>query len=256
MKIIILIVFLSLRVFAQSDLLSLMGDSAPDYGATLLDSLKAYWKMEDVNDSYGSNNLTNTSSQVTFGTGKVNNAGIYVASNNSILQINDNADLSMGNIDFTIGFWAYANTFPTTNGGLICKYGSAGSREWAVYFDKTPTPDAVTFTVSNNGTATNTLNYGSEMAATTWYFIMAWHNAATDSIYIQVNNGGITQKAHATGIVNGANALFIGRFVANTLDWDGLIDETMIWKRVLTPAERTYLYNSGNGRTYTGGKIQ
>ena len=31
---------------------------------------------------------------------------------------------------------------------------------------------------------------------------------------------------------------------------DGLIDEVGLWRRVLTPAERTTLYNCGAGLTY------
>ena len=32
---------------------------------------------------------------------------------------------------------------------------------------------------------------------------------------------------------------------------DGRLDQVGVWKRVLTADERTWLYNSGNGRSYT-----
>jgi hypothetical protein len=46
-----------------------------------------------------------------------------------------------------------------------------------------------------------------------------------------------------------SNALKIGTGGVNEL-WDGVIDEVAFYKRVLTPAERTWLYNNGAGHSY------
>lgn len=77
----------------------------------------------------------------------------------------------------------------------------------------------------------------------------------TSAIFAQKNNGTITQTAHSTGVRDGTNNLQFGRLSTGNY-FDGILDEVAIWKRVLTPEERTYLYNNGTGRTYTGGKIQ
>ena len=43
-----------------------------DSGGTLLTNLISYYKLDDVNDYYASNNLTNNNT-VTFVTGKIDN---------------------------------------------------------------------------------------------------------------------------------------------------------------------------------------
>jgi hypothetical protein len=50
--------------------------------------------------------------------------------------------------------------------------------------------------------------------------------------------------------VTGASDFNIGRRQAGDFYTDGLIDQVGIWKRKLTSDEITYLYNSGNGRSY------
>ena len=47
-----------------------------DSGGTLLTNLISYYKLDDVNDYYASNNLTNNNT-VTFVTGKIGNAGDF-----------------------------------------------------------------------------------------------------------------------------------------------------------------------------------
>lgn len=250
----LIIIFTSLSYGQSSELLTLF-DSGVDYGITLKDSLKAYWALENVNDSYGSNTLTNGTS-VTFTAGKVNNAATFSAASNQYLTIADNANLSMGDIDFTVSCWAYASSFANAVDGVISKYGGAGSREWTIYWQNASTPDAFVSRISSDGTAVVTITATSEGLVETWYHLVIWYDKTKDSTYLQINNGTIYQAAQTGGAYNGATALFIGRNTGTSDDWTGLVDEIAIWKRVLTPAERTYLYNSGNGRTYTGGKIQ
>jgi hypothetical protein len=59
-------------------------------------------------------------------------------------------------------------------------------------------------------------------------------------------------KSYSGGITVNTRDFTIGtqNDTANIFRWDGLIDEVGFWKRVLTSAERTELYNSGNGRDY------
>jgi hypothetical protein len=87
-----------------------------------------------------------------------------------------------------------------------------------------------------------------------WYFVAGWHDAANDELGLQVFDGStnpVATMAHATG-VHIANVPFeVGRFgTSNTYCWNGVIDEIGIWTRVLTPAERTQLWNSGAGLVY------
>lgn len=254
MKKIFLIIILSSFTFGQSEVLTLF-DSGTDYGITLKDSLKAYWALEDVSDSYGSNTLTNGTS-VTFVAGKVNNAASFSAASNQYLTIADNANLTMGDIDFTVSCWAYASSFTNAVNGVVSKYGGAGSREWTIYWQNASTPDAFVSRISSDGTAVVTITTTAEGLVETWYHLVMWYDKTKDSLYLQINNGTIYQASHSGGAYNSSVALLIGRNTGTSDDWSGLIDEVAIWKRTLLPAERSYLYNSGSGRTYTGGKIQ
>ena len=257
MRIIFFIIALLTSIsFGQNNLL-LMNDDGVDYGTTPLDSLKAYWALEDVTDSYGSNDLTNVGGGTTFTSGKVNNAATFVNTENDYLSINDNANLSMGDIDFTIACWVNATSLPTDYIGIVTKYGSAGNRDYMLWVEKPSCdPDAFNVLVSNDGTANNNLCSGSAISTSTWYFLVMWHDATANTINIQINNGTAVSKEHTTGVYDSGQALYIGRYSSSSFDWNGLIDEVAVWKRILTSDEKTYLYNSGSGRTYTGGKIQ
>jgi hypothetical protein len=51
-------------------------------------------------------------------------------------------------------------------------------------------------------------------------------------------------------VFDGSAAFGLGRN-EDSLAWlDGRLDSVSIWKRMLTAAERTQLYNSGNGLDY------
>ena len=84
---------------------------------------------------------------------------------------------------------------------------------------------------------------------------MAWHDAASNTTNIQVNDGTVDSVSHSGGVYNGTadfalGALFIG---TPSYHFDGLVDEVGFWKRVLTSQERTDLYNSGSGLEYPFG---
>jgi len=260
MKTILFLTILTQLALPQSSkLLLLMDEDAVNTGTVLLDSLKAYWNMSDANDSYSNNNLTN--SGVSFVAGKVGNCGDFESSELDYMSITNNANLDLnGNTDFTISSWFKLESANGTDPrGLITKSATVSMREWYLIGHSGTGFNRASFTTSTDGstttsatTATNSVQVGN------WYMIIAWHNATTDSIYIQINNGSVYQSAFSTGIYNGTGAFTIGKLFTSVVGyyWDGLVDEVAFWKRTLTASERTYLYNNGNGRTYVGGKIQ
>jgi len=86
-----------------------------------------------------------------------------------------------------------------------------------------------------------------------WYFINAWHEAAANTCSIQVNDGAPNSANETAGenVADTAANLRIGaQDTTEASFFDGLIDEAAFYKRVLTAAERTWLYNSGAGRAY------
>ena len=77
----------------------------------LLDNIVAYYKLDNVNDSVGSFNLTNNNT-VAFNAGKIGNAGDGSATNtNKSLSIANNLGITGGNI--TISCWVNVTTAPS-----------------------------------------------------------------------------------------------------------------------------------------------
>lgn len=223
----------------------------------LLNNLISYWTL---NESSGvrydsTNNYNNLTDNNTVGTaqGVQNLAANFVSANNESLSVTSNPTIQVGNFDFCICGWVYLSdkiNFQT----YFSKYLSAGDqRQWLIDYNQTS--DRFRLLVSSDGTASvigQVLadNLGSPTAAT-WYFICAWHDSINDTINIQINNGSINSTSFSTGVfANGTGDFMIGGSANLSSSANGHADEVGFWKRLLTSAERTYLYNSGVGRTY------
>ena len=222
----------------------------------LTDSLISYWKLDEASgtrvDSHtGGNDLTDNNT-VTQAAGKIGNSAQFTNANSESLTRVDNASLSVGNIDFTWAGWFYLDSKTTYRIGF-CKYqtpllGNADF-EYRIYYDAPA--DRFLFTIGDGGanSAVATANNLGSPSTATWYYIVGWHDASADTISIQVNNGTADSTAYASGSFDGAGDLIIG-LQAGAFGWDGRMDELGFWKRVLTAAERTALYNGGSGLAY------
>ena len=214
------------------------------------DSLISWWSLDEESgervDSHGSNNLTDVNT-VLYGAGKRNNAGDFEVGTSEYLEIADNADLSFGDEDVTFAGWVKLESKGATRCWLGKRVDGGGALDYNLFFHNAGDD----FRFGAAGAAVEANNLGSPSLAT-WYFIVCWHDAAGNTINIQVNNG--TADSAATGgtpINDGAGYFAIGAEGRNGDYWDGLIDEVAVWNRVLTSGEKDWLYDSGAGRTYT-----
>ena len=208
-----------------------------DTGSTLTTSLTAWWELDEL--------CCTRFDKVSPGAGP---AAQFTAANLEYLSKTDNADLSTGDIDFSFSVWVYLDS-KGADRFIAAKQSSATVVEWDLYFDNAA--DRFKFLLQDSGgntvcTATAT-TLGSPSTAT-WYFILAWHDATANQCTIQVNNG-TANTASETGVPSDTTALFqISGYNGGTSVWDGRIQNVGFWKRVLTSAEITSLYNSGSGR--------
>jgi hypothetical protein len=166
----------------------------------------------------------------------------------------DNPSLSTGNVDFTFAAWVYVQTLPSSIlfPGIVAKYSASNNREFALYH--TGDLNRFVFVIYNAaGTqiaAVTASNFGS-VPIGQWIFVVAWHDAAADTLNIQINNGPVNSAATGGAGPADTTATFrVGYFGAATYYWDGRIDELAFWKRTLTAGERTTLYGGGTGITY------
>lgn len=216
----------------------------------LVDNLVAYYSLADVNDAHSSNHLTNNNT-ATFVAGLVGNAVNLVAASIQYLSIADNAALSMGDIDFTIAAWVRLAS-KTTHRQIIDKgsvtSGTNPNNEYALNYIQSI--DRFRFAVINSSDTAGLIaadNFGVPTTAT-WYFVVAWHDSVNNLIGISVNAGTANTTAWTTGVKDSTQPFLIGG--GSSLPMDGRIDEVGIWKRVLSGAEITELYNGGTGRNY------
>ena len=218
----------------------------------LIDQLVSYWPLNEASgdavDIHGANTLTDTNT-VTSTTGLVGNAREFTSANAEKLTRTDNATLSVGD-DFTWAGWMYLKSVSTTQ-TLVAKYNGSPNLEYIFYFS---TGSGFRFVASSDGAVTGLTQVNQTIAYNTpnaWVFVVAWHNATANTLNMQINNGTVDSVSHSGGVYNGTSSLEVGYNTAVVEGGNCLIDELGLWKRILTPAELTWLYNGGAGRSYT-----
>lgn len=220
--------------------------------SSLLTDLCAYWKLEEAsgtrNDSHSTNHLTDNNT-VTQAVGKLGNAGQFTRANSEYLSLADNAALSTGDIDFSVQAWVYLDSLPA-NMFIVAK-DNVSPREYRL--DYHLADDRFRFFCFKSDDSVAGLVRADSLgtpATGTWYHILAWHNAATDTVNIQVN-GGTVDSAATTGVPSDTAASFvIGAEGSPNHYWDGRIDSVAVWKKVLSVGERASLYAAGSGLEY------
>lgn len=230
-------------------------------GFPIADNLAAYYTLDEASgtraDSVNSNDLSDINT-VGSTTGKVGNAASFVAANQEVLRVADTAVLRADNsASFAVGAWV--NLSSLVNSTIIGKYRlDNNTREYLLFFaaNDSGTVNRFKFAVSNDGTSPSTVvanNFGLP-STSTWYYVIAWHDAVADTINISVNNGTADSAAHTTGVFGGGGNFQVGALqvdgTTNTYYMNGLIDEAFKLDKAPSADERSFLYNSGNGRTY------
>jgi hypothetical protein len=176
----------------------------------------------------------------------------FTRDNSEYFEVADNADVSTGDIDFTLTGWVYLDSKPG-NQTFIAKYNTGTvSREYRVFYDVTA--DRFSFNVSHNGSyqaaATVETDSLGIPSSGQWYFIVCEHDSVNDTLTIQANNGTVDSTAWSSGVYDGTQAFQLGR--RNIGDYmGGRLARFGFWKRTLATAERSELYNSAAGLFYT-----
>jgi len=224
----------------------------------LTDNLVSYWKMDEASgnalDAHGSNTLTeNGTGGIASTTGKISNARDFEVADGDYFSLADNADLSTGDIDWTIAAWVQIESKGSGDDREIASKGDTDSFEYA--FDFSFADDRFRLRVCSGASFANLTtvlanNFGSPSTAT-WYHVVCWHDSVNNVIGISVNAGTANTTAYSAGTFDSTKQFRIGAYNGfGGIYWDGLIDEFGFWKRVLTSGERTSLYNGGSGLAY------
>lgn len=220
--------------------------------SSLLSGIVAYWKLDESSgtraDSVGSNSLTSVNN-VAQATGIVGSAAQFTAASSQRLTRADNTDLSTGNTDFTFAGWFYLDSLPAANAGLIEKDDLASNREYDLVLNNV---NQVTWFVFDSSSGNVNVILGAPaLTVGTWVHLICWYDTADKKVRIQKNNGSVSASSGAltNGPKDGAATFELGARNAASF-YSGRIDEVGFWKRLLTTAEKTALYNGGSGLTY------
>ena len=253
MKLFLFILFVPLLAFGQLEWKKKsVGDpSAKRSTATsssLLTSLQAYWKLDEASsnatDSQAGIVLTNTS--VSYTTGITNNGANFTA-DGQYLEVGDLAALSFGDEDFTISCW-YKGASTSGTQIFLSKWGASGQWEYMFWFYGAI--EKFYWSISSNGSTGTDVVSTNAYAVSTWYHIVAQHDSVNNLTKIKVNNTGWITAPLITGCRDGTTAFRLGHSVSGSTGTRAVLDEVGLWRRCLTDAEITTLYNSGNALPY------
>lgn len=203
--------------------------------------LVGYWRLEEASGtrydcSSQGNHLTDNNS-VAQGTGLQGNSASFNATSTQWLSVLSNS-LTFGASSFTITGCYYRTNAVVA---YLLGKGLADVSLNTEYRVELFSGDLY-FTVSN-GVGFQQVSQASG-ATGAWHFFSVWYDGAF--VYVSVDNSAATSGAYNLGTFDSTKTFSIGRCGETASGYyNGRLDEIGVWTRVLTAAERTFLYNSG-----------
>ena len=236
-------------------------------GNNLLENLVAFWALDEASGNAvdkHTNNLTLTQhGSPGASTGKVYSTARTFDGSTQYFSRASETLLQGGDNDILFAAWVKADV-NTANQDILNKYSYSDGNacEYLLYYnydDWSPTP-YFTFIVNANASTYGVVratNFGT-MSSSTWYFVIAWHDAVNNVIGISVNNGTPNTTSYSSGMATSSTPFLLGAEDNGGVHypWDGNLGPVMMWKSapggggILTSDQITTLYNSGAGLPY------
>jgi len=203
-------------------------------------NLVAYYEMENVNDSKGSNNLTNVNS-VTFTTGLFNLAANFGTSalGNKELSFATGLGVDLSG-EWSVTCWVNIATAPTSGQNTIFwdwRSTSGSSRYCILHYENSS--GTLTLYIDNSGTSNPSV--AKNLATGVWHNIVV-QKQADSFTHLYLDNVDLGNSSNAGA--NAGNGLAIGNVEGGgSLSTSGLIDDVAFFSRALTTAEINGIYN-------------
>jgi hypothetical protein len=220
----------------------------------LLNTLISYWKMDESggtrNDSQGTNHLAEIVATTNAFAAKINN-GAYFAGANDI-GCASNASLQITG-DTTFSFWMRQDPQTSTPTFIISKFYSGGAAD-TDYQIGIATADGFLFEVLDSSSGSTKAVTGTYPSDYSWVHVIAWYDSTTKKAYLRINDTTTYTAPTAITAPNLTTTAFRvgGRaYDPAPLGCNGILDEVGFWKRKLTAAEITALYNGGAGLPFS-----
>jgi hypothetical protein len=213
-------------------------------------SLAAYWKFDEPAtgprlDSLGITDLTDNNT-VGATSGIISNGALFDATNSETLTAVSNSNVQLSS-SFSWNICGWFRSSKSGVQGIIEKITGGGAREWSLNFYSHL---GFIFFDLYDGNITNIGELTLSGVPNTTYFISVGYDVDLNQTFGSVNDGAVVLQALTGSLVAGNADLRFGSFNASSNFYSGWMDEFGIWKRRLTAAEVTRLYNAGAGLTY------
>jgi hypothetical protein len=218
----------------------------------------AYYKLDEASgnasDSIGGN--TGTNSNVTYGTGKINNGAIFAGTDNTVLGSNSRMQISPITLgtDFSINAWVKLPSSGNRASIFSNRDGSNLTPKW-LYLNVSRTYIESEFS-GGGGSG----NYQDVQTATTIladgnFHLVTYTISSNTTLKMYIDGSLLSTTTVPNSTRDGGLTTFIGACHNGSLttEWlytNGTIDEVFICNRALSSTEVTALYNSGNGNQY------
>lgn len=217
-----------------------------------LDDLIAYWILGEASgttryDSHGDNHLTDVNTVSQAG-GKIDRSAETDGAAD-FLSIADNTDLSLAGLNggFTVVGWIYP-TVLGNRGGIIGKGWNDGTnQEWTLQHNASL---QLLFYISYDGTSANSITSTDTCNQNDWNFFALRYNSSAQTMEIRIGGGSWKSAANTNGVFDSTSTFRIGRDSGGATYFPGRLCDVSFWKRPLTDAEVTILYNDGDGLRY------
>ncbi|KPK73010.1 MAG: hypothetical protein AMJ84_02930 [Acidithiobacillales bacterium SM23_46] len=194
-----------------------------------------------IDSAKGQNGTATRNTSLLSATGKINNCFDFDAAQNDTVNCGSDSDIDFDGKDFTICGW-----FKPT---LTAKYRFVWNKQRThLYLDKTD--QAFVFSVYDGAYKTLTI---SKAVENKWYFAVQRHKGTEHKAWLYDENGLIASPSrNDIGTTTGDNDIdfIIGRcgfWSQDNDEFDGLIDNVMVFDRALTADEIAMLWSMGNG---------
>jgi len=214
-------------------------------------------------DSTSNNNDLTDTNTVTSATGQIDGAARFTAANEELLEVADNAGLSItGNIGYRA--WVKIKSQPATTGlyGIGSKWGASGTRGYWFMYGYTDPNYKLQVAVSDNGTNQEYNAYSDTsplLATDTWkHVVFTWNTSAETNIYVDGVSLGATITNSITSINDNAQDFYVGSGNLGTpFYWaDAEIDQAALFSENLSAAWAKADYNFGIDNILSYGTVE
>jgi hypothetical protein len=175
--------------------------------------------------------------------GIINNGVIFAGA--STLGINSNSTLQVTG-DFTFSFWMYLINQTST---IFLYKGDptlAGALDYGIQYTAGAGYECY---IGGPSSGTQSAKVGAATSNGVWTHVVMWYDHLTGQVYLRLNDTTTYQSTTAPALTQTAHPFVIGG--VGVYYAFAVIDEVGFWKRKLTAAEITALYNAGVGLPFS-----